>query len=127
MQQLKNAGNLRLVRKSYISDSIISYDVSVRAFAWGTGDEEEIMRTYRNIAEGVFDGMVLNNMRDDDNNVNRIGYNPAVRLDDDAKYRLTYRVHMLTVFNKTMRRNARGLLEKATNLIGLLKNEYHLK
>ena len=127
MQQLKNAGNLRLVRKSYISDSIISYDVSVRAFAWGTGDEEEIMRTYRNIAEGVFDGVVLNNMRDDDNNVNRIGYNPAVRLDDDAKYRLTYRVHMLTVFNKTMRRNARGLLEKATNLIGLLKKEYHLK
>ena len=127
MQQLKNAGNLRLVRKSYISDSIISYDVSVRAFAWGTGDEEEIMRTYRNIAEGVFDGVVLNNMRDDDNNINRIGYNPAVRLDDDAKYRLTYRVHMLTVFNKTMRRDARRLLTKATNLTGLLKKEYHLK
>ena len=30
-------------------------------------------------------------------------------------------------FNKTMRRNARGLLEKATNLIGLLKKEYHLE
>ena len=127
MQQLKNAGNLRLVRKSYISDSIISYDVSVRAFAWGTGDEEEIMRTYRNIAEGVFDGVVLNNMRDDDNNVTRIGYNPAVRLDDDAKYRLNYRIHMLTVFNKTMRLEAKRLLAKATNLMELLKKEYHLK
>lgn len=127
MQQLKNAGNLRLVRKAVISDSIISYDVAVRAFSWGTGDEEEIMRTYRGIAEGVFDGVVLNNMRDDDNNVIRISYNPALRLTEDATYRLTYRIHMLTVFNKTMRRNARGLLEKATNLLRLLKNEYHLK
>ena len=42
MQQLKNAGNLRLVRKSYISDSIISYDVSVRAFSWGTGDKKKL-------------------------------------------------------------------------------------
>ena len=127
MQQLKNAGNLRLVRKSYLSDSIISYDVSVRAFSWGTGDEEEIMRSYRNIAEGVFDGVVLNNMRDEDNNVNRISYNPELRLAEDAKYRLNYRIHMLTVFNKTMRRNARGLLEKANHLNGLLKKEYHLK
>ncbi len=127
MQQLKNAGNLRLVRKSYNSDSIISYDVSVRAFAWGTGDEEEIMRTYRNIAEGIFDGVVLNNMRDEDNNVNRISYNPALRLTEDAKYRLNYRIHMLTVFNKTMRLEAKRLLAKATNLIELLKKEYHLE
>ncbi len=127
MQQLKNAGNLRLVRKSVISDSIISYDVFVRAFAWGTEDEENIMGTYRNVAEGIFDGVVLNNMRDEDNNVNRISYNPALRLPEDAKYRLNYRIHMLSVFNKTMRRNAKGLLEKATNLSTLLKKEYHLE
>ena len=85
------------------------------------------MRSYRNIAEGIFDGVVLNNMRDEDNNVNRISYNPELRLEEDAKYRLNYRIHMLTVFNKTMRRNARGLLEKANHLNGLLKKEYHLK
>ncbi|HEX6847824.1 MAG TPA: hypothetical protein VF144_12645 [Chitinophagaceae bacterium] len=126
MQQLKNAGNLRLVRKSVVSDSIISYDVAVRAFAWGTNDEEEIMRSYRNIAEGVFDGVVLNGMRDEDNNVNRISHNPALRLTDDAKQRLNYRIHMLTVFNKTMRLEARRLMAKAKNLNELLKREYHL-
>ncbi len=124
MQQLKNAGNLRLIRKAVISDSIISYDVSVRAFLWGTNDEETIMGTYRNIAEGIFDGVILNNMRDEDNNVNRISYIPALRLSTEAKYRLNYRIHMLTVFNKTMRRDARSLLAKATNLVGTLKNEY---
>lgn len=127
MQQLKNGGNLRLIRKSVISDSIISYDVSVRAFMWGTNDEEEIMRTYRNIAEGVFDGVVLNNMRDEDNNVNRISYIPAIRLNDDTKYRLNYRIHMLTVFNKTMRKEAKKLLGQGQQLNDLLKKQYHLE
>jgi hypothetical protein len=127
MQQLKNAGNLRLVRKTYISDSIISYDVSVRAFMWGTGDEENIMDTYRSIAESVFDGVVLNKMRDDDNNVFRINNNPPIRLENDSKYRLNYRIHMLTVFNKTMRKEARKLLTKAERLYELLIKEYHLK
>jgi hypothetical protein len=127
MQQLKNAGNLRLLRKKIVSDSVIAYDVSVRAFMWGTNDEENMMGTYRNIAEGIFDGVVLNSMRDDDNNVNRLDYNPTPRLSDDAKFRLNYRIHMLTVFNKTMRKEAKKLLARAQQLNELLKKEYHLK
>ncbi len=126
MQQLKNAGNLRLVSKSLTSDSIISYDVSVRAFMWGTQDEEDMMGNYRNIAEGVFDGVVLDSMRDEDNNVNRLADNPGLRLTDESKFRLNYRIHMLTVFNKTMRKEARKLLAKAQRLSELLKKEYHL-
>ena len=127
MQQLKNGGNLRLVRNSSTSDSIVSYDVSVRAFMWGTQDEENMMGTYRNIAEGVFDGVVLDSMRDEDNNVNRLDHNPHVRLTEDSKIRLNYRIHMLTVFNKTMRKEARILLAKAERLSELLKKEYHLE
>lgn len=127
MQQLKNAGNLRLVRKNTVSDSIVSYDVYVRALMWGTQDEEDMMGTYRNIAEGIFDGVLLNSMRDDDNNVNRLDHNPPLRLTDDLKFRLNYRIHMLTVFNKTMRKEARKLLGKAQRLSGLLKKEYQLE
>ncbi len=127
MQQLKNAGNLRLIQKSVVSDSIISFDVSVRALMWGTQDEENIMDTYRNIAEGIFDGVVLNSMRDDDNNVSRLNDNPPLRLTDDAKFRLNYRIHMLTVFNKTMRKEAKKLLTKAQLLNGQLRKEYHLE
>ncbi|MGB3155838.1 MAG: hypothetical protein WBB06_14625, partial [Chitinophagaceae bacterium] len=79
-----------------------------------------------NIAENIFDGVVLNDMRDDDNNVRRIDYNPSMRLERDSKYRLNYRIHMLTVFNKTMRKEARKLLAKAQRLNELLKKEYHL-
>ena len=126
MQQLKNGGNLRLVHKNMVSDSIISYDVSVRAFTWGTNNEEDMMNSYRNLAEGCFDGVELNNMRDDDNNVIRLKYNPPVRLNEDSKFRLNYRIHMLTVFNKTMRKEGRKLLAKAQRLNELLKREYHI-
>jgi hypothetical protein len=127
MQQLKNAGNLRLIRKSAVNDSIIAYDVHTRALVWGSQDEEEIMDTYRNIAEGIFDGRVLMSMRDEDNNVFMTDYDPPLRITVDAVFRLNYRIHMLIAFNKTLRRDVRIQLQKAVNLLTLLKKEYHLE
>ena len=127
MQQLKNAGNLRLIRKGNVSDSILAYDVISRAYVWGNNDEEEIIDTYRSIAEGVFDGRVLNAMRDEDNNVSRLEYDPPIKITADAVFRLSYRIHMLTVFNKTMRRDARRMKQTASSLLVLLKKEYNLQ
>ena len=127
MQQLKNAGNLRLIRKANVSDSIIAYDVDARALAWGSLDEEEMMDKYRDIAEGIFDGRILISMRDDENNLKMPGYDPPLRVNEDGLFRLNYRIHMLNAFNKTLRRDARSLLLKADGLLSLLKNEYHLK
>lgn len=127
MQQLKNAGNLRLIRKSAVSDSIIAYDVVSRALVWGSHDEEEIMDTYRNTAEGVFDGRVLMAMRDEDNNVFMTDYDPPLRISEDALFRMNYRLHMLIAFNKTLRRDVRIQWQKAKNLLVLLKKEYHLE
>ncbi len=127
MQQLKNAGNLRLITKTVVNDSIIAYDVHTRALVWGSQDEEEIMDTYRNIAEGIFDGRVLMSMRDEENNVSMPDYDPPLRISEDAVFRLNYRIHMLIAFNKTLRRDVRVQLQKADNLLSLLKKEYGLK
>ena len=126
IQQLKNAGNLRLIQKSAVSDSIIAYDVASRAIVWGGQDEEEIMDTYRNVAEVIFDGRVLMAMRDEDNNLSMPDYDPPLRITEDAVFRLNYRIQMLVAFNNTLRREAKRLLQKATNLLTLLKKEYHL-
>jgi hypothetical protein len=125
MQQLKNGGNLRLIRKASVSDSIIAYDVVNRGYVWGGQDEEEIMDTYRNVAETVFDGRVLNAMRDEDNNVSIPDYDPPFRKTEDAVFRLNYRLHMLSIYNKTLRHQARSLKENAAQLIIQLKKEYH--
>ena len=127
MQQLKNAGNLRLIQKAFVSDSITSYDVATRAYVYGNTDEEEILDTYRNLAEGVFDGKILNDMRDENNNLHRLAYSPPLRLTGDAAFRLSYRIHMLIAYNRTMRREAKKMLHKAANLLELIKEEYHLK
>ncbi len=127
MQQLKNGGNLRLIRKASVSDSIIAYDVVNRGYVWGGQDEEEIMDTYRNVAETVFDGRILNTMRDENNNVSMLDYDPPFRKTEDAVFRLNYRLHMLSIYNKTLRQQARNLKENATQLIIQLKKEYHLK
>ena len=127
MQQLKNGGNLRLIRKASVSDSIIAYDVVNRGYVWGGQDEEEIMDTYRNVAETVFDGLVLNSMRDENNNVSMPDYDPPFRKTEDAIFRLNYRIHMLSIYNKTLRQQARSLKENATQLIMQLKKEYHFK
>ena len=127
MQQLKNAGNLRLIRKTNVSDSIMAYDVASRAYVYGNQDEEEMVRSYRDIAEGVFDGRELNSMRDADNNVYMPSGNPALKLNADAIFRLNYRLHMLTVFNKTLRRDGKRMLQRATALLELLRKEYHLQ
>lgn len=127
LQQLKNGGNLRLIQKSAVSDSIIAYDVVNRGYVWGNLDEEEIMDTYRNIAETVFDGRVLNAMRDEDNNVSMPDYDPPFRKTEDAVFRLNYRLHMLSIYNKTLRHQARKLKENAAQLILQLRKEYKLK
>ena len=127
MQQLKNGGNLRLIRKASVSDSIIAYDVVNRGYVWGGLDEEEIMDTYRNVAETVFDGRVLNKMRDENNNVFMADYDPPFRKTEDAVFRLNYRIHMLSIYNKTLRQQARSLKENAVQLIMQLKKEYHFK
>jgi hypothetical protein len=127
MQQLKNGGNLRLVKRSSVRDSILAYDATTRSMSFSTSDEEEIMDTYRNIAEGIFDGRVLNAMRDENNETVSIPDNdPPLRLNPDAIFRLTYRIHMLTVYNKTMRLLSKQMKQKATNLLALINKEYHL-
>jgi len=66
-------------------------------------------------------------MRDEDNNVSRLEYDPQIKATAEAVFRLSYRIHMLTVFNKTMRRDARRMKQTASSLLILLNKEYHLK
>jgi hypothetical protein len=66
-------------------------------------------------------------MRDEDNNVSMTDYDPPLRITEDAVFRLNYRLHMLIAFNKTLRRDVRVQLQKADNLLTLLKKEYQLE
>ena len=59
IQQLKNSGNLRLIRKKNVSNSIMAYDQMVRQVLFEMGDEVEIRAEYRIMARKVFDSKVF--------------------------------------------------------------------
>jgi hypothetical protein len=127
LQQLKNAGNLRLIQKQEVSDSIMAYDVVVRTRTKADEEETTAMENYRVVAQDIFDGAELEKTRDSVNNVHRLNYNPALKENKDAEFKLIYRMHMLKNFNRIGRRDGKMLLNKAVNLIVQLKKEYQLK
>jgi hypothetical protein len=127
LQQLKNAGNLRLISKQQVRDSIMSYDIAARTRAKNDDEEVAAMEAYRIIAEEIFDGSELEKTRDSNNDVHRLAYNPVLKDNKDAVFKLIYRIHMLKNFNRIGRREIRSLLQKNINLLRLLKKEYHLE
>jgi len=127
LQQLKNAGNLRLISKQQVSDSLMSYDVGARTRAKNDDEEVVAMEAYRIVAQEIFDGSELEKTRDANNDVHRLDYNPIIKDNKDAVFKLIYRIHMLKNFNRTGQRESKAILQKATNLLAILKKEYHLE
>src|SRR5258705_10888220 len=78
MQQLKNAGGLRLIRKHWVTDSIVKYDVAARSLQ-RLGDQEiSIADIYRQTAPKVLNAIELGKFSDADNNPIRHAYDPPL-------------------------------------------------
>ena len=59
IQQLKNSGALRMIRKLSVSDSIMFYDQQVRYLSTLNEDERSIRDNFRELITSVFDGKVF--------------------------------------------------------------------
>jgi hypothetical protein len=62
IQQLKSAGNLRLIHERQISSGIMAYDQKMRQSLFEMGDEVQIRAEYRILAVKVFNTTVFNEM-----------------------------------------------------------------
>lgn len=62
IQQLKSSGNLRLIRKKDISNSIMAYDQLIRQTLFEMDDEVQIRSEYRQLASQVFNTTVFHEM-----------------------------------------------------------------
>jgi hypothetical protein len=63
LQQLKSAGNLRLIRNREIANRILAYDQEVRQVFFEMGDEIEIRAEYRQLASKVFNTRIFFEMQ----------------------------------------------------------------
>lgn len=128
MQQLKNSGGLRLIRKRNIADSIARYDVSTRNMEKFDEIESTAFEDYRITAARVFNALEFEKMLDENNNVSRPTNNPKLLaytkndLED-----INFKIHRMKFNNRGSKRDAQKLLKQAENFLNVLKKEYRLK
>ena len=127
LEQLKNTGNLRLVTKSHVSDSIIAYDVAVRDVVSYQSSVGELLAEYRAVAQSVFDGAYLTQMIDSSINYHVLTLNPPIRQNEETLYNLRFRLHTLIVNARSSKFVIDNILRKAKNLLQLIQKEYHLE
>ena len=130
IQQLKNSGNLRLIRNADAADSITVYDNEAIKTVLVQQETEEELRN--DIAWGligkVVDPVVWEQMNDSNSKISRPVDNPSLITKDPV---LINEFHFKVVqINATLlfsNRYIKKAITSARNLIELLKKEYHLK
>jgi hypothetical protein len=129
MQQLKNSGALRLIRKREVVDSIAKYDISLRNMQGQYAVEENQIEHYRTAAAKIFDALVFNSMIDENSSIVRLPANnpPLQQYNKRELYEWNYRIYGLNGINKANRRDLRSLFQQAKDLLDILKDEYHLE
>jgi hypothetical protein len=129
IQQLKNSGALRLIRKRVVVDSIAKYDVNVRTISGQWNVEENLIDHYRDVAAKIFDALVFDQMIDENSNYTGLPDSfPALQPYNKRElYEWNYRVYSINSINKANRRDLGLLLQQARNLLELLKKEYYLE
>ena len=128
LQQLKNAGGLRLIHNRAVVDSITHYDVSVRNLDILGEQELHVGDEYRTVAKRIFNSLVFDKMLDENNISHRPAGNPALlNFTRQDLGDLNYTMYSVKTVVKGMRRDCRRLLQQATNLLNIINKEYHLE
>lgn len=127
MQQLKNAGNLRLIHNQDLAQKIISYDVAYRSYLRQLDVETELVTYYRDLAAKVFDGGVFQ-LLSITNNISRPPGNPQLFDNSPTMVNeLVNRINYLMGSQYRLSQILDDLLSKATELLNLISSEYKIK
>ncbi|HET9745614.1 MAG TPA: hypothetical protein VFP97_07875 [Chitinophagaceae bacterium] len=131
LDQLKNAGGLRLIRNRRVVDSIQGYDQQIRRMFLRDNFETEEMRYTLRLAYKLIDGVLLTNLSIDTayltNQSLKRGVSKAVNM--NSQYLGEY-LNSLASFRFVVINNMslQGMItKKAENLLTLIKAEYDLK
>jgi hypothetical protein len=128
LMQLKNSGGLRLIRQSVIVDSLQAYDNRYQQFKLSQERESMLLMDYREIMAKIFDTKVFSRMVKTYPDIDMPEGNPPLFNEDKQLINeLLMKVHIAKRNKLGSIRYLDQLKEKATNLIALIKKEYHLK
>jgi len=127
MQQLKNAGNLRLIKNENIISSILAYDASVKELKEWDESDTRIRTTFREIGGSVFNADLFYKAMDSTFNFVRPSTNPRLITDNPiAINNIAFQIQYLSLSCLGNTQRGKNLKTKAETLMELLKHQYHL-
>ena len=127
MQQLKNAGNLRLIKNENIINNILAYDASVKELREWDESDTRIKNTFREIGGTVFNAVQLYKVFSPDYKFVKPITNPQLITDNPVSINnVVFQIQYLSLSSLGNSLRGKALKEKAEKLIELLKHQYHL-
>jgi len=128
IQQLKNGGNMRLIRKSRVTDAVVLYDAAVREMYTTQERENDYMLLSLPHIYRIFDGQVMDRMLDSTGAIHEPSYD--VKLLPGAQTSLNDFngvLHSLKGSNIVLMNKVRTMIAEGEKLLSTLEKEYHLK
>jgi hypothetical protein len=128
IQQLKNGGNMRLIKKSSVADAIVIYDAAVRDMDMTQDRENAYMLQCLPYLYRIFDGKVMDLMIDSTGAINEPPHD--VKFLPGAQANLNDfngTLHSLKSSNTVLINKVRTMIAEGEKLLSTLNKEYHLK
>lgn len=128
IQQLKNGGNMRLIRKSNVTDAVVLYDAAVRDMNTTQERENDYMLQCLPYIYKIFDGLVMDQMIDESGAIHQPPHD--VKLLPDVQANLSDfngTLHSLKSSNVVLINKVKTMIAEGEKLLNTLEKEYHLK
>lgn len=128
IQQLKNGGNLRLIRKQDVSNAMMDYDREVRFVENIRSREEDYVREYVQWLEEILDGRVFNEMMSKKFTLSRPTDNPLLlKKDKTTIIKFITKIHFLRAANSFAYINLVKTRQTAQKALDIIKKEYGIE
>ena len=130
IQQMKNSGAFRLIRNSNAASNILQYYSEMNDLNLLQNNTNDLSMEYRSISYTLFNPVVFETIVNDETKniiIKPIGNPALISYDKSAIERLSSILHYMKSSRLVLYDRYIILKKKATELIKLLKKEYHLK
>jgi hypothetical protein len=128
IQQLKNGGNMRVIRKLNVTDAIVLYDASVRDMNVTQERENDYMLQCLPHIYRIFDRQVMDLMIDSTSAIHEPPLNVKLLPTTQASLNdFNGTLHSLKASNIVLINKVRMMIAEGEKLSGILEKEYHLE
>lgn len=127
IQQLKNAGNLRLLRKRNVVNELLKYEKKVKVLEEWDENDNRTKSTFREMGGKVFHSFEMNKTMDSNMKFVMPTANPQLITDDFGVINeIAFQIHYLSKMTKGNSLRAESLKSDAVRLLELIHSEYKL-